>query len=261
MLALLASLAFASPRSFTRDFGGALEAAFPECRAAPSGKLVLSVLCGPEKDFTLSLARLYLRCTSEPSACGGERDTFLRSFADALHPGPLTLERVIPGVRSRARLALLGDAANHLVVEPLTGDLVRVYLVDSPSAMRYLEEGDLETLGLAREALLDATRPHIKAAAGELEVHEHDGITTLSGSVYVSSMMLDPVLWDGFAARGVVHVAVPARDILMFTVGDDAGQADRLRAMAGALLADPTLIGPIGAEVYRWDAGSWTALP
>jgi len=261
MLLLLATLASASSRSFTRDFASAIESTFPECRAEPRGKLVLQVLCGPEKDFSLSLARLYVRCRSTPAACGGERDGFLRSFGDALNPGPLTIEKVIPGVRSRARLASMGEAAAKVVVEPLTGDLVQVYLVDSPAAMRYLQVADLETLGLARDGLLAATRDHIKPAAGEVDVRERDGVTTLSGSVYVSSIMLDSAFWEDLSARGSIHVAVPARDILMFTVGDDPGPTNSLRGMAAMLVADPELIGPIGAEVYRWESGAWALVP
>ncbi len=255
---LLLSVALASPKSFTRDFAAALETAFPECTAVPAGKLMLAVTCEGGDELSLRIVQLYGTCRANPAVCAAERSGFLRSFDEALHPTPPTVDRVIPGVRPRS--VLEGAPGEKVYSEAFGGDLVVVYLVDSPTTMRYLNRDELSGLGVAPVDLLATTRPNVKSMVSGLEVEQRGPLLWVTGSVYASSILLETSFWERLSsAHGEVYAAAPARDVLLVlgTEAADDKAPELLRLAAAAVVSDPSTIGAMTADVFHWKAGVW----
>lgn len=255
---LLLSVALASPGSFTRDFAAALGRTFPECAAEAAGRLTVGVRCEGGDQLTLSLERVYGLCRASPADCPRERESFLRGFEEALHPAPVALDHVIPGIRPHA--VVEGPNGAKVLYEPFVGDLVLVYLVDSPSTMRYLNRTELPELGVPAGDLLARTRPNVKGAAGELDVQQHGPLLWVTGSVYTSSILLEREFWERLAEKhGAVYAAAPARDLVLVlgTETADARAPELLRLAAAAILADPRTVGALSAAVLQWQAGGW----
>ncbi len=255
---LLYTTALASPASFTRDFAGAVVRSFPECAAEPVGRLTVGVRCEGGDQLKLAVGRLYASCRADRATCGAERDAFLRGLDEALHPRPPTLDHVIPGVRPRSAVADL--EGSPVLSEPFGGSLVVVYLVDSPTTMRYLKQDELVGLGVSAGDLLATTRPNVKAFAGDLDVQQKGPLLWVTGSVYTSSILFESAFWERLAsAHGEVYAAAPARDVLLVlgTETEDVRAPELLRLAAQVVVVDPDTSGPLSSDVFHWKAGTW----
>ena len=174
-----------------------------------------------------------------------ERPAVLRRFLDGvLAPGaslPATYAEarplLMPVVRSRGDMGIVelstvaaagpADTAFRPATKPLAGDLVIALVCDQPTAMAYVNEGELPKWGVTFDQALADALDNLRG------LPEHGGWQQMAGGVwsgewgdaYDSSRILLPDLIHRVGVRDPV-VVVPFRNALMVTnAGNDTGLA------------------------------------
>ena len=197
-------------------------------------KLVLSLLSGVSG--AASLAARAQSAKPEPAAppAGGRSDIvpLVRSFTGVIRKvqdiRPLAGAKV-QGFENQPELAPL--------IDTFVGDLDIRYAFDSDSGFRYLNEGDLKKLGLARDQLLSLALANFRRRYPKVAVERPVAFVGkfTNGGELEPSMMLAADFWEkeranAIYAGGDIVAAAPARDVLWFTGAKSPENVRNLRA-------------------------------
>ncbi|WP_035606075.1 DUF1444 family protein [Haloferula sp. BvORR071] len=106
------------------------------------------------------------------------------------------------------------------VHEAYNPELILCYAEDSARGIRYLQDKDLEEIGLAREELRELAIANLKELLTDVRCQGGEGLYMMTADgTYESSLILFEDLWtDGrLDLRGEIVVAIPARNLLFVT--------------------------------------------
>jgi uncharacterized protein YtpQ (UPF0354 family) len=220
-------------------------------------------------NLRISLDRVWAACQSDPAHCEREARAFVSKAVATIETpaAKATRDQVVAVLRPRAYFdSIGGTSAAGTVVEPFVGDLFVTYVVDLPQSTRSLSPGDMTALGLTRADLPAVARANLAARLGssppELARSKAGDMSVIAGGNYFeSSRLLLTDDWTALAAKlgKPIFVAVPANDVLVVAVAPAADQLSKLRGAINGLYQSSER--PISPQIYRWDAGRWTAAP
>lgn len=256
LLAILPARAADDPTAFLAEVQGDLLRAYPDCTTEVRGPYALHLTCG-KTELDLYVEQLYGACQAAEAACDGAKQKWLGTVAASFAPNPaLRLDDVVPVVRNAAWLTALPEAAvPQVMTDPLVGDLVVVWMVDSPDTARTLREKELPELGVARAGLAAAALPGLRRQLASVGDQDAGGYHIVGGSYYTSSVLLDPDWWRRVGGGQPVYAVVPTNDVVLYTTSDRARdhrkmsrEADRFARQAKRTLSE---------RVYVWRDGGW----
>lgn len=273
LLALsLAALVAAAPHKKAADdlprrAKAAIEATLKDAKVTITGDRALRIDIDGET-LGVRLENLAKEC-AVPEAC----DDAIQAHADALKE-TLAYRSKEADAQSTLLLSIKLDAyianvekiqtskAGHLVSRPLVGALNVVLVDDRPSAMRMINNKDLQDLKLEPEAAFDQAMQNLSklptlepvTPRSDVQVfllHSEDG--------YCSSRILLLERWRERAktVKGDLVMAVPAREVVLYTGTEEPGGLEMLQMGAthfveGTHGLDNRLyrLGEKGWEVY-----------
>ncbi|MGK0188077.1 MAG: hypothetical protein ACI9R3_003869 [Verrucomicrobiales bacterium] len=258
-----------TPQAFTGLFSACLQHSCPELVVQVTGNLELETGDGgknPRKAFLDNAYSVYLQ---NPSSRDDVIDGFVASHLDLIDSGvsdDIDLQRIVPVVKDKAwveNLALSlvshsndedkkgGEIVDSTpadneeepetfpvpVHESLNSELDVVYAEDSPHNIRYLNDANLETLGIDQQELRKQAIENLTALLqGEVEVHGGEGVFLISaGGNYEASFLLFDEFWESdiLEVEGDYVVAIPTRDLLLVTGSKNVDGIERVRNVAG----------------------------
>lgn len=184
-------------------------------------QLYLSRASGAGGRIRVDVSNLLHRIADLPRS---DAKRVIAQFVDTLAAGQATrgldLSRIFANVRPRGYLHQDGqDLSDILVFEELAGDLIVLYQVDEPGALRTLNRSELGGLGM--EELRQAARRNLEARLRD--VVERQIGSDVSFFVIESEPLLSPALllsdwFEGYAARrfpGGYLIGLPNRDFVI----------------------------------------------
>ncbi|HEY5759048.1 MAG TPA: DUF1444 family protein [Steroidobacter sp.] len=233
-----------SPEQFTEEFRAALVQALPGHAVDVVEPLRLNVKKTDGEEATAYLDNAYNEYSRTPSAKADVIAKYLATFAEAAQgPRPLTPEQIVPVVKDRGWLKHVGGskANTKQVIEDLNADLVVVYAEDGPQNIRYFSADDLQKAGVQRPALRELAIANLRRILPPPEAVKGPVISMMTaGQDYVSSLLLLDEIWnDGnLAVDGEIVIAIPTRDVLLFTGSKNKDGVKKLRELAQQAHAD-----------------------
>jgi uncharacterized protein YtpQ (UPF0354 family) len=220
-------------------------------------------------NLRVALDRMWAGCQSDPDHCERDTRSFVRKAVTTIETpdAKATREQVVAVLRPRSYFdAVGGPAAAGTLVEPFVGDLFVTYVVDLPEAIRSLKADDMTALGLTRAELPAVARTNLSARLGgsppQLGTSKAGDLSVIAGGNYFeSSRLLLTEDWTALSAKlgKPIFVAIPANDVIVIAIAPPADQLTKLRGAIQGLYQSSDR--PISPQVYRWDAGRWTAAP
>lgn len=252
MLALSAHAASdaLSPERFTEEFKAALSASLPEHFITVVEPLQLKVKDEDGAEATAFLDNAYseysLRQTSKADIISRYVASFVESTREAATLNP---RQIVPVVKDRAwlkevRRAMKDRGARSIkeqVIEELNQDLIIVYAEDGPQNIRFISAQTLQEAGLQREQLRELAIANLRRILPPVETANGPLVSMLTaGGDYVPSLLLLDEIWSGDNLRvsGEIVVAVPTRDVLLFTDSHNKDGVKKLRELAKKAAAD-----------------------
>ena len=262
---LLTSTAIAalSPEAFTREFMTQMRAAIPGGKVELVGPMQVHIEDGKGHEQTVYLDNAYGIVQSDPDSRQAIIERFVASTVQTLADvQPADPKNIVAVVKDRGWIR---DAAASLAArgakappeqwsEPLNDELIVLYAEDTPNNIRYLSRADLEKAGVkVGEARALAVKnlhrmlPDIQQRAGDLI-----GMITADGN-YEASLLLFDEIWSGGQIKvdGEIVVAVPSRDVVMFTGSRNAAGLAKLRELADQITAEGNYTLTNALFVYR----------
>ena len=123
---------------------------------------------------------------------------------------------------------LVGAQGENQVSEPLyeqfAGEVVVVYVEDTPVNMNFLTSDDLERYAVEREDLCQLACANLPNVLPKIERHGENGLYMITaGGDYEASLLLIDIWSNGqFPVQGELVAAIPNRDMLIVTGSEDA---------------------------------------
>jgi uncharacterized protein YtpQ (UPF0354 family) len=249
LLALCLGLAAAthaqiSKPAFTQQFLEQLRQKGPGYTFEVKGEMEIHARDAKDREFTLFLDNAYSAYAAEPQAKDEVVQRYVASFLESAQAqdAPVVRENIVPVIKDRpwleeiARLRERHKAkpGTENVVEDYNEDLVILYAEDSPRNIRYLTQKDLDELGLKRGELRALAVANLRRVVPDIRLRESAHLSMLlGGGDYEASLILLDELWrEKIRVRGEIVIAIPARDLLIFTGSASEEGLRQLRLVA-----------------------------
>lgn len=267
LCALLAAPAAAqviSKRAFTREFAEVLRAEAPGMAVTIKQEMELAVKDPSGKELTAYLDNAYAQYTADPKARKEVIRRYVRSLLESAkgESAPVDRARIVPVVKDRSWLAEIHEAAKarsgkvpaENVFEDLNEDLVIVYAEDTPHNIRYLITDNLAELGLRKSELRALAVRNLRTLLPDVELRRGPLVSMITaGGDYEASLLLFEELWSGgkLGVDGEVVVAIPSRDLLLFTGSRNRAGIAKLREFASTAAKEASYSLTDRLFVYR----------
>ena len=219
-------------------------------------------------ELQANLDRVFGFCRANAQGCDDELKRYVQAVADARNSAsaPVTQEALRLVIRP-ADFAGAGAAATSATPlrRPFAPGLQALPVVDGERSARVMNEGDCEKLGLspqqAHDVALANVRKSLKPLADVARPVQRGAIRKLEGDFYESSRVLVPGDWAPLAQAqdGVLVVALPAKDVVLYSADDSAAGLDALRTYARDVTRRSP--APLTDILLRWAPAGWQAVP
>lgn len=239
-----------SPQQFTEEFRAALAAALPEATVTVVEPLHLTIKAADGEAARAFLDNAYSEYSGKPAIKSDVIARYVASFAESTkESGPLNPRHIVPVIKDRAwskemrraAKARSGGAPAEQVIEKLNDDLVIVYAEDTPQNIRYFGPKDLQEAGVQKDQLRALAIENLRRILPPPEAVKGPLVSMMTaGSDYVPSLLLLDEVWsaDKLGVEGEIVIAVPTRDVLLFTGSNNQEGVKKLRELAKQTAAD-----------------------
>lgn len=203
-------------------YEAALREAFPAAKIDAQPPESVQVTMPGRQTFTLYAKNLWLKLRNQTTEdriktfeyyLRSVRTTFVES-----QPEPKR-ENVVPMIKDSRYFSNVGGST-RLIREHLAGDIWIVYALDLPDSMKTLNAETMQQLGLTIAELRPLACENLRHILPEIEYHHSDSWCLITaGGDYVASILLLDEVWEEIEGTvdGDIVVAVPSRDVLLFT--------------------------------------------
>jgi uncharacterized protein YtpQ (UPF0354 family) len=232
-----------------------------------SVKAPLTLSVGP---LQANLDRIHAYCKTNPDGCDREINTYVKAAADtirtkALPPTKEALRLVIRTTQYLDKTQQPLGSAKLVPARPFATGLVVMPMLDLPSTMRALTEDDRATLGLTTDEIYEVAaanlRKTLKALLQVIRPVDRGEIGQLTGDVYQPSRLALHESWAPLAKAqaGVLIVAAPATDAVLYIADDSPVGIDALRTLAKNLMDRAP--NKLTSLLLRWTPAGWQIVP
>ncbi len=242
----LSGCAHAAPLSadqFTQVFAKSFRSSQPGCTITIKGNLELTLTDAEGQETEFFLDNAYTQYLRDPKAVNEIIQNYIFSFAETRTKATaIDRTRIVPIIKDRKWLTEIQESVKQRgskqvpenVYDEINDELVIVYAEDTQRSIHYFSPKDFEKLGIPRDQLrtlavtnLKKLIPTPQVSAGALA-----SIITAGGD-YEASLLLFDDLWANLQnTEGEIVVAIPARDLLVFTGSHNPQGLARLREIA-----------------------------
>jgi uncharacterized protein YtpQ (UPF0354 family) len=252
MLALTvhAAAELVSPESFTEQFRAALSEALPDYSIEVVEPLQLKITGPQGAGGSAYLDNAYNSYSLQPADKAAVIARYVASFMEAAQQAaPLNPEQIVPVIKDRIWLKQLqrdmksrgATPMQAQVIEELNKDLVIVYAEDSPQNIRFISNQALQDAGLQKEKLRELAVANLRRILPPVDAVNGPLVSMLTaGEYYSASLLLMEDVWNNekLGVSGEIVVAVPTRDVLLFTDSRNKDGVKKLRELAKQAAAD-----------------------
>lgn len=249
-LAVHAATDVLSPEQFTEEFRAALSAALPDATVTVAEPLHLTMKAPDREEARAFLDNAFDEYSANPAAKSDLIARYVASFAESTKKaGPLNPQQIVPVIKDRAWAKEVKRAAKargtasmgEQVIEELNDDLVIVYAEDTPQNIRYFGPKDLQEAGVQTDKLRALAMENLRRILPPPEAVNGPLISMMTaGGDYVPSLLLIDEIWSGdkLDVQGEIVIAIPTRDVLLFTGSNNKEGVKKLRELAKKAHAD-----------------------
>jgi uncharacterized protein YtpQ (UPF0354 family) len=234
----LAGIADAKPVSedqFSARFVTMLKSALPGVSIEVTGPMDLIVKPAKGGEYQVYLGNAYLQYQNDPERLEEILKVYVSQTkaiaARAAEDNKLDRTRIVPIIKDRAWLeeisrnlkAKTGDGKLENIYEDFNEDLVIVYAEDTGQSLSYFTQKQLDAAGIQRSGLRALAVANLKRIVPKYEIGRLQAVSRIKADEgYDACLLLFGELWAGLEAKsGDIVVAIPARDVLLFTPASD----------------------------------------
>lgn len=247
--------------AFTAFVAERIRAEIRDTPVVIKGPLTLSI--GP---LQANLDRIYAFCKTNTSGCAKEIETYVggvvATTGNVKDPPTKAALRIVVRSTDYMRQALRElESAGTIPTRPLAEGLVIVPVLDSPRTVRIFNDKDRAALGLTPDQVFAIAIANVRGSLKPLMSAAKPAVPgqfgTLKGDYYATSRLALIDSWAPLAQAqgGVLIVAVPTPDLVLYSGEDSSAALDALRTLARNVVARAPK--PLSAALLRWTPKGW----
>jgi len=233
-----------SAKAFTQEFAKALASKTSNLNVTVKNDMELQIQDSAGKESTAFLDNAYSEYLLDPKS----KTEIIQKFIIALIESrtddtPVDRARIVPVVKDRPWLVETQEALKargskkvpEYVYEDINNELIVIYAEDNPKNIKYLTPQDLEKVLVKKKELKSIAVANLKNILPKIELHTGPLISMITaGGDYEASLLLFDDLWTNNQSKvdGEIVVAIPSRDLLLFTGSKNAAGIAKLREVA-----------------------------
>ncbi|RZN07469.1 hypothetical protein CWO91_27200 [Bradyrhizobium genosp. SA-3] len=250
--------------AFTAFVAARINAVVRNTQVVIKGPLTLSI--GP---LQANLDRIYAFCKANTSGCAKEIETYVGGVVattgnvkDA--PTKAALRIVVRSTDYMRQALRELESAGTIPTRPLAEGLVIVPVLDSPRTVRIFNDKDRAALGLTSDQVFDIAIANVRSSLKPLMSAAKPAVPgqvgTLKGDYYATSRLALIDSWAPLAQAqdGVLIVAVPTPDLVLYSGEDSSAALDALRTLAQNVVARAPK--PLSGALLRWTPKGWQSV-
>jgi uncharacterized protein YtpQ (UPF0354 family) len=215
--------------------------------------------------IVVNLGRLWAQCQNAATTCDAE----VAHFTDEVLK--ISTRSAVPTATSQVLLAVVRPASylqqvpsevrSTTLSEPLTANLLVIYVIDEGRAVRGAKAADLSAAGVSRDALPTTARLNLTAALPvrpeQRSCEPRSVAVWASGNYFESSRLLLGDFWQELGDRGhkPIFVAVPAAEALVVACDPDQAQLRELAGFVDRMSTKGQV--PLSRALLKWTATGW----
>jgi len=244
--------------SFTKFVAERLQKAV-DAQVQIKGPLTLSI-----GEIQANLDRIHAFCSKNPAGCTQEVDNYVNAVAEVHReqgaaPTKSAVRVVVRSTRylQSAKASGMGTPQS----KPLVEGLVVLSVLDTPRTIRMLTDKDGAALGLTASQVYDLGVANLRKILKPLmEVAKPAGsqqIGSFTGDIFQPSRIVLTDSWAPLvqAQGGVLIVAAPTTDIVLYIGEDNPIAIGTLRALVGKVMSRAP--NPLSDVLLRWTPKGW----
>ena len=234
-----------SPDQFTQVVVKAIRQAQPANSVTIKGKLELAIQYPEGKGAVAYLDNAYSKYLSDPAGLEEILQKYIAALADMQKKATaktvaIDRTRIVPIVKDRHWLAEVrkslkgGKQAIDNVYEDYNEELMVIFAEDTDNNINYFSPKDLEKLDIPRDKLRELAIENLRRLLPKPQIRAGALASMITvGGDYEASLLLFDDLWANLpAVDGEIVVAVPTRDLLVFTGSHNQKGLEKIREFA-----------------------------
>ena len=262
-LATTAAAQLISQRAFTLEFANVLRAQAPGLTITIKRDMELQLKDSSGNDSTAFLDNAYAEYSGNPKARAEVIQKYVRALVEPRNvAAPIDRSRIVPVVKDRVWLTEIRESLKargakqplENVFEDFNEELVIVYAEDGPRNIRYLTPKNLTELGLRKDQLRGIAVANLRDLLPKAEIKRGPLVSMITaGGDYEASLLLFDEMWSSgrLAVDGDIVVAIPSRDLLLFTGSSNQAGIARLRELTSKFVREASYRLTDRLFVYR----------
>jgi len=217
-----------------------------------------------------NLDRIYAYCRTNPGGCSREIETYVRGAAESTRtqseaPTREALRVVVRSTQYQQGATGQLSPAALVPARTLVDGLVLMPVLDSSRTVRMLTARDSAALKLTTNQVYEVAVANLRKATKVLtdvaKPVEQGQIGRLTGDFYYPSRLVLVDSWTPLARaqRGILIVAAPAADTVLYIAEDSPVAIDALRTLARNVMARAP--NKLTSLLLRWTPAGWQIVP
>lgn len=250
-----------STREFTQIVADAIHEAEPKLKIKVVAPLEIE-LQSDDSTSTCYLNNAWNEFSNDPDhrfeVVSRHVDVVRSSLAFMLERPAPDLANVVPLIKSTAWLENASQQGMQVFHEPLAADLHVVYAEEGEHQLAYVRPDQTEAFGLKPSELRNRALENLAQRIPQVKRHGEGPLYMMAaGGTFEASLLLVDSVWDeqDGAVDGRLVVAVPTREILMFTGERATESIQHMRRTTDSFYANGSYL--IGKTLLVRDEGKW----
>ncbi len=252
--------------AFTEFVAQAIRREVGDAPVAVKGPLTVSV-----GTLQANLGRIFGFCQANKAGCAIEVDKYAKGAAQILKQENIPLDKT--AIRLVVRTteyikraqASFGNDGPTLQSKPLAEGLVSVAVLDTPRAIRPLDDRDLKKLNISQDQLFELgsenLRSTLKPITDSAKPATAGQIGTITGSIYEVGRVTVLSQWADLAnaQQGNLIVALPTTDRVLYISEVTPVALDALRTLSNNVASKaPNPLAP--STLLKWTSDRWVVV-
>lgn len=255
-----------SESQFTEIVAQAISELLPQCKVKVSGALEVSVTPSTG-NTTCYLGNVWKEIRADPQ----RRVDVVQKHLEALQSTiemmtsqvQINRDEIVPLVKDQIWIEEVEQQQLKVYRQPLVADLSVVFALDGEHQLAFLGDEDVQELALSGEALRRLAVDNLKEKLSKPTRHGEGPLYMMTvGGTFEASLLLFDDVWENqdAAVDGSLVVAVPSRDLLIFTGANAPEAIQQMRSQVnevfshGSYLISKTLLVRDGTGWREFDA-------
>ncbi len=229
---IVGAIDYLDKKQFTEEYLLVVNKLYPSAKTEISDEMEVRILLPDDEELTSFLNNAYAEYRSSPEDLESILKNYAESIAFSKELGERKFHRtdIFPVIKDKLYVQQVEEMfkkANKkgLIYEKLNDTLYVLYAFDTPKAIQFMTEADLDDIDVMKSELRELSKSNLKKSIPELKLEGDPASLAMlvADGTYEASFILFEKIWtkEKFPVKGDIVIYIPTRDVVLITGSED----------------------------------------